>query len=157
MFLQVFLIWKSRGGEKTRIQPSVILRWGLVSTELLWSVAMLSTLLRVRLWVEAWGAEVALSSRERAKAMSPSRCILLSASWKVMGSQILEKATSVLSSSFLCAYVTFLKSFMRIYCLKPQLRCLKKTHVLSFLKFFPSPKVVLDWMFLMEGSVWDIH
>ena len=73
---------KSRGGEKTRIQPSVevIPRWGLISAVPLWLVALLSTVLRVRLWVEAGGTEVASFSWERAKAISSSRSFLLSAS-----------------------------------------------------------------------------
>ena len=73
---------KSRGGEKTRIQLSgeVIPDWGLVSTVFLGLVSLLSIVLSVGLWVEAGRAEVASSSVERAKAISPSRSILLSAS-----------------------------------------------------------------------------
>ena len=73
---------KSWGGEKTRIQPSgeVIPDWGLVSAVFLKLVALLGIVLSVGLWVEAGRAEVASSSWERAKAISPSRSILLSVS-----------------------------------------------------------------------------
>ena len=73
---------KSWGGEKTRIQPSgeVIPDWGLVSVVFLGLVSLLGTVLSVGLRVEAGRAEVASSSWDRAKVISSSRSILLSAS-----------------------------------------------------------------------------
>ena len=80
--MQIFFNTKSRGGEKTRMQPSeeVIPDWWLVSAVLLGLVSLLSIVLSVRLWVETGSAEVASSSWERVKAISPSQSILLSAS-----------------------------------------------------------------------------
>ena len=72
---------KSQGGEKTRIQPSeeVIADWGLVSAVLLGLVSLLGIVLSVGLWVEA-GSGSGLVLLGKAKAISPSRSVLLSAS-----------------------------------------------------------------------------
>ena len=167
---------QSQGGEKTRFQPSLdkTLEWRLVPAVFLGSVRLLLLLvllLLLRLWlrsaVRAGISSAFASSWEAAKAFSPSRIILFSASCKVTELSIFERGASILSSSSLWVYVILLNNFESIYFLKPRFRSLRKNRTFSFLKFFSSvlpyissqlsPNVVLDSMSLMKWTVWDIH
>ena len=98
-------------------------------------LAVLRFVLRVKVLGSA--REATSSCCERLKISSPSLIILVSASCSVSESQIVGVEIFELSSSFLCAYVMCWNSFLSKYFLNPLLRNLRKTRVLSLVKFFP--------------------